>query len=185
MKRNEVLYEKIPQRKLAYFYIPRYFIDASSSQIRVLFRLLAICLAGMQVWAAIASQSMNPDGISYLDIGDAYFRADWQNAINPVWSPFYSWLLGFVNFVFKPSMSWQFPTVHIINFLIFLAALLSFEFMWGKIRTTDAEQGSLRISDRLWWTLGYVLFIWISLSLIRIWSVTPDMLMATYFGKKG
>lgn len=123
---------------------------------------------------------MNPDGISYLDIGDAYFRADWQNAINPVWSPFYSWLLGFVNLVFKPSMSWQFPTVHIVNFLIFLAALLSFEFMWGKVRTIDTKQGSLRIPDLLWWALGYLLFIWISLSLIQLWAVTPDMLMATF-----
>jgi hypothetical protein len=167
-------------QKSASFSLPKYFSDISTAQIRMVLRLLAICLAAVQVWAAITSQSMNPDGISYLDIGDAYFRADWQNAINPVWSPFYSWLLGFVNFVFKPSMSWQFPTVHIVNFLIFLAALLSFEFMWGKIRASEAEQDFLTISGPLWWTLGYMLFIWISLSLIQIWSVTPDMLMATF-----
>lgn len=167
--------------KSAYFFLNKYFTDdADSAQVRTLFRLLAIGLAGVQVWAAISSQSMNPDGISYLDIGDAYFRADWENAINPVWSPFYSWFLGFANFVFKPPMPWQFPTVHIVNFSIYLTALLSFEFMWGRVRTNDIEHGSLRISTPLWWTLGYTLFIWISLSLIQIWSVTPDMLMATF-----
>jgi hypothetical protein len=31
---------------------------------------------------------MNPaDGISYLDIGDAYWRGDWHMAINAFWSP--------------------------------------------------------------------------------------------------
>ena len=130
-------------QKSGYFSIPRYFINANSVQIRWFFRLFALCLAGVQVWAAITSQSMNPDGISYLDIGDAYFRADWRNAINPVWSPFYSWLLGFANLITRPSISWQFPTVHITNFLIFLTALFSFEFMWEKLRTRDAEQGTV------------------------------------------
>jgi 4-amino-4-deoxy-L-arabinose transferase-like glycosyltransferase len=32
----------------------------------------------------------------------------------------------------------------------------------------------------LWWGLGYLLFIWITLSFIEIWSVTPDMLMASF-----
>jgi hypothetical protein len=36
------------------------------------------------------------------------------------------------------------------------------------------------LPDYWWWTLGYILFIWISLSLIEIWAVTPDMLMAVF-----
>jgi 4-amino-4-deoxy-L-arabinose transferase-like glycosyltransferase len=54
--------------------------------------------------------------------------------------------------------------------------------MWGTIRSTHlsaSETNVLEIPDELWWTLGYLLFIWISLSLIEIWSVTPDMLMAS------
>lgn len=156
--------------------LPKY--QASVFQIQVTFRAVAVALGGLHTYAAIKSQSMNADGISYLDIGDAYFRADWANAINAVWSPLYSWILGLVNFIFKPSMDWEFPTVHIVNFLIFLAALASFEFMWTNVRrtSTDAET----ISESTWWALGYLLFIWISLSLIQIWAVTPDMLMATF-----
>jgi 4-amino-4-deoxy-L-arabinose transferase-like glycosyltransferase len=154
--------------------------DADPSKVRILFRFMAIALGGLHTYAAVKSQSMNADGIAYLDIGDAYFRADWANAINAVWSPLYSWILGLVNFIFKPSMEWEFPTVHIVNFIIYLFALTSFEFMWSKVRKKNSQPESHRLSDPLWWTLGYLLFIWTSLSLIQIWSVTPDMLMAAF-----
>ena len=150
---------------------------ADPSKIRNLCRVLAVGLGALHAYAAIKSQSMNADGIAYLDIGDAYFRADWANAINPVWSPLYSWILGFVNFVFQPSMEWAFPTVHIVNFFIYLFALTSFEFMWDNVRGTHQLEDQ-RLSDPWWWTLGYLLFIWTSLSLIQLWAVTPDMLMA-------
>ena len=91
---------------------------------------------------------MNADGISYLDIGDAYFRADWVNAINPVWSPLYSWILGFANFVIRPSIQWEFPVVHLVNFIIYLMALSSFEFMWKRVRTFEASNEFL-YHDRL------------------------------------
>jgi hypothetical protein len=152
--------------------------DANLSMVRILFRFIAIALGGLHSLSAIKSQSMNADGIAYLDIGDAYFRADWANAVSAVWSPLYSWILGLVNFILKPSMEWEFPTVHIVNFIIYLFALTSFEFMWSKVRKKNPQSESHRLSDPLWWALGYLLFIWTSLSLIQIWSVTPDMLMA-------
>lgn len=152
--------------------------DAHPKNVRALFRFMALALGGLHTYAAIQSQSMNADGIAYLDIGDAYFRADWATAVNAVWSPLYSWILGLVNFIFKPSMQWEFPTVHIVNFFIYLFALASFEFMWGKVHSTNIQPETQRLSDPLWWTLGYLFFIWISLSLIQIWAVTPDMLMA-------
>jgi hypothetical protein len=153
----------------------------TSNHLKILFRLIAVLLAGMHTWAAVRSQSMNADGISYLDIGDAYFRGDWANAINPVWSPMYSWFLGLTNFIVKPSMEWEFPTVHIINLLIFIFAMMSFEFMWGRVRLPNTSGSStIHLPEWLWWSLGYLLFIWTSLSLIQIWAVTPDMLMAAF-----
>ena len=152
--------------------------DNNSSKIRIISRVLAVVLGGIHAYAAISSQSMNADGIAYLDIGDAYFRGDWAVAINAVWSPLYSWILGLVNFIFKPSMQWEFPTVHIVNFFIYLFVLASFEFMWGRVRSENTDHEWSRLSTPLWWTLGYLLFIWITLSLIQMWAVTPDMLMA-------
>jgi hypothetical protein len=153
----------------------------TSNHLKIFFRFIAVLLAGMHTWAAVRSQSMNADGISYLDIGDAYFRGDWANAINPVWSPMYSWFLGLTNFIVKPSMEWEFPTVHIINLLIFIFAMMSFEFMWGRVRLPNTSGSStIHLPEWLWWSLGYLLFIWTSLSLIQIWAVTPDMLMAAF-----
>lgn len=150
---------------------------ANPSKIRNWCRALAIVLGALHAYAAIKSQSMNADGIAYLDIGDAYFRGDWATAINPVWSPLYSWLLGLVNFIFKPAMQWEFPTVHIVSFFIYLFALACFEFMWRNVRGTLHPEDQ-HISEPFRWTLGYLLFIWTSLSLIQLWAVTPDMLMA-------
>jgi 4-amino-4-deoxy-L-arabinose transferase-like glycosyltransferase len=155
-------------------------IDIRFVHVRTAFRTLAVLLGALHTYAAVKSQSMNADGISYLDIGDAYFRADWATAINTVWSPLYSWILGLVNFIFKPSMAWEFPAVHLVNFLIFLAALSSFEFMWGNARAVPQISNTHTISESFWWALGYLLFIWTSLSLIEIWAVTPDMLMAVF-----
>ena len=155
-------------------------VDENLRKVHVLFRMLAVGLGVLHVYAAITSQSMNADGISYLDIGDAYFRADWMNAINPVWSPLYSWILGFANFVIRPSIQWEFPVVHLVNFVIYMIALGSFEFMWKRVRTYEASNESYAMPDFWWWTLGYLLFIWISLGLIEIWAVTPDMLMAVF-----
>ena len=153
-------------------------VNENLRKLHVLFRVLAIGLGALHVYAAIKSQSMNADGISYLDIGDAYFRADWATAINPVWSPLYSWILGFANFVIRPTIQWEFPVVHLVNFIIYLGALSGFEFMWKRVRTYEASNESYVVPDFWWWTLGYLLFIWISLSLIQLWAVTPDMLMA-------
>ena len=155
-------------------------VNQNLKKVHILFRILAIGLGVLHVYAAITSQSMNADGVSYLDIGDAYFRADWVNAINPVWSPLYSWILGFANFVIRPSIQWEFPVVHLVNFIIYLLALSSFEFMWKRVRTSEASNELYTIPDSWWWTLGYLLFIWVSLGLIEIWSVTPDMLMAVF-----
>ena len=152
--------------------------ESKTANFQIFFRLMAIGFGGLHTYAAIKSQSMNADGIAYLDIGDAYFRADWTNAINAVWSPLYSWILGLVNFIFKPSMEWEFPIVHIVNFFIYLLALASFEFMWRNVRKVQSHPKSIWLTEPLWWSLGYLLFIWTLLSLIQIWAVTPDMLMA-------
>ncbi len=56
--------------------------------------VVALALAAAHGWAQ--RFTMNADGISYLDIGDAYWRGDWHNAINAYWSPLYSysWFLS-------------------------------------------------------------------------------------------
>lgn len=159
---------------------------ARSSQTQVYLHfvswILAIALGALHAWAAARSHSMNEDGISYLDIGDAYMRGDWGQAINAVWSPVYSWLLGLLMVVVKPSVAQEFPLVHTFNFAIYVTALFCFTFFWRQLMQYRRERLSLETSSGLpdWamWSLGYALFIWTSLGLVRLWSVTPDMLVA-------
>ena len=158
-------------------------IATSPSGIRVFFLFFAITIGSVHTWAAITSSSMNPDGIAYLDIGDAYLRGDWANAINPTWSPLYSWILGLVLYLVQPSMEWEFPTVHLVNFAIFLLALISFFFFWRQLsqyRQQTTLDSDVTIPNWAWLSIGYILFIWVTLSLINIWAVTPDMLMAVF-----
>jgi hypothetical protein len=105
-------------------------------------RAVTIIMGGLYAWAAAISHSMNADGINYLDMGDALIQGDWQIAINSVWSPMYALILGLSIRILDPPIQWEFPTVHLANLLIFLLALVCFEFFWRQIMTVQ----QLRIS---------------------------------------
>ncbi|MBA3714787.1 MAG: hypothetical protein H0W76_20390, partial [Pyrinomonadaceae bacterium] len=69
--------------------------------LHIVFWSIAIVLGALHAWHG--RYEISPDGISYLDMGDAYWRGDFQMAINGYWSPLYSWLLGLALLVIKPS----------------------------------------------------------------------------------
>ena len=143
--------------------------------------LIAVAAGGVHALGAVIRQSMNPDGVAYLDIGDAYIRGDWGVAVNSYWSPLYSWILGLTMQVAQPQMRWEFPTVHLVNFVIYIIALICFERFWlelGRWRQTKLTEDDVSLPEWLWLALGYSLFVYAALNLIRVWSVTPDMLVA-------
>lgn len=148
------------------------------------FRLLAVILAILHTWAAVSAYSMNADGIVYLDIGDAFWRGEWGTAVNAVWSPLYAWILGLALRLFNPAMAWEFALVHLVDFAIYLGALLCFEQLWRQLWVYQQEEqqhdGRISLPEWAWLAIGYTLFIWVSMSLIEIWAVTPDMLMACF-----
>jgi hypothetical protein len=128
---------------------------------------------------------MNPDGISYLDMGDAYWRGDWHHAINAYWSPLYSWILEFFVKVFKPTPYWEYPLTHFVNFLIFAGALACFDFFLATFIADRKRRHSQLpvstqsgLSESSWWLLGYGLFACSSLVLIGLYRVSPDLCVA-------
>jgi hypothetical protein len=129
---------------------------------------------------------MGPDGISYLDMGDAYLRGDWHTAVNVYWSPLYSWLLGAALKILRPSAYWEFPVVHVVNSFIFLGALASFEFLlralidWQRKRKPSGEDGLVSLPPWAWYLIGYSVFLWISFELMKLEQVTPDMCVAAF-----
>src|SRR6476646_1488755 len=89
--------------------------------------LVSILLAALHSW--VGRHAMNPDGVTYMDISDAYRAGHWKAALNSYRSPLYSWLLLPALAVTQASPDTEFAAVHAVNFLIFLAALFCFHYL--------------------------------------------------------
>ena len=151
----------------------------------ILLAVAAVGLGAVHAWTV--RHTMNPDGVSYLDMGDAYLRGDWGVAVNAYWSPLYAWLLGLALLALKPSPYWEFAVVHFVNFAIYLCAMAAFHFLLRELirhhRTRTAELGPDRratLPDWAWWAFGYGLFVWSSLHLIGMKRVNPDLCAAVF-----
>ena len=150
-------------------------------QARGFYRLLAVLLAGVQTFAV--RNSITPDGMSYLDLARAYGRHDWAMIVNGYWGPFYAWLLALVLGICKPSIRWEYPVVHIMNFIVFLFAMAAFEFFWAtalryrETRAFNARYPASRLSDFQLWIFGYALFLWLTVGNI-LYLINPDLCLA-------
>jgi hypothetical protein len=121
---------------------------------------------------------MGDDGVSYLDMGDLYWKGDWHAALNGLWSPLYGWLTGLMFLLTKPTMRWEYSEVELMNFAIFIGALFCFEFFWRQLlafRGGKAWAGGARTFA---WVLGYLLFAYVHLVIHPLVLVTPDLLVA-------
>lgn len=156
--------------------------------------LIAAVLGAMDAWTG--RNALNPMGVSYLDMGDAYFRGEWATALNGFWSPLYSLPLGLVTHLIKPSAEYEFAVVHLANYLIYLAALIAFDFFLRELMSVHKEGGTsspkaqgtkqrtaaaaVALPDWAWEALGYTLFIWCTLGLITLISTSPDLLLSVF-----
>jgi hypothetical protein len=146
--------------------------------------ILCIALGTGQAW--INRYAMNQDGMSYLDVGDAFFRRDWAQAISGYWSPMYCWFVGLALHLVRPSIWWEFITVHVVNLLIYFAALFCFRFFVHSLllairgQKMHGTDDSRPLPEWVLWGLGYGIFLWASLVLIDASDVTPDLLVAAW-----
>lgn len=143
---------------------------------------VALVLGFIQTWRS--RHAMNADGVSYLDIADAYLASDWPAAINAYWSPLYSWLLGGTLTVVRPSPYWEFTVAHFVTFGIYVVSLGTFELLLTEIirARRDHAPGDDEFTgpgaEWAWRVLGYSLFLWSALGMIGLTWVTPDMAVA-------
>ncbi len=131
---------------------------------------------------------INEDGISYLDMSDAFLRHNWHLLVNPIWSPLYPLLIGLVTWTTHPPVQWEVPIAHALNFVIFIGTLASFEFLLRQVLEIVRDNSAARSigsekSLHLWaWQLfAYGIFAWTSFGMI--WAprmVTPDMCVAMF-----
>lgn len=144
----------------------------------------AVALLGaFDAW--LGRNTFNPDGISYFDVADSYYRGNWDQAINAYWSPLYSWLVGLAFWILRPTPAWELKVVTLVDFLIFLAAMSCFHYflkglmLYHKKRSTNEGSGRYAtFPDWGWVSLGYAQFAWSSICLMGVSADTPDMCVA-------
>src|SRR3982751_2686011 len=147
--------------------------------IRSVFWCLAILLGAAQTWSV--RHSIFSDGIAYLDITSAYLRGDWVDAINPYWSPLYSWLLATAFLIIRPAPYWQVAVLHTVNFAAFLASCAAMEFylrelvQYTKPLPTFRHEGT-PLSRPIIYLAGYSAILFAGLSTVTIWYCSPDMI---------
>lgn len=147
--------------------------------------IVCVGFALLEAWSQ--RQFINEDGISYLDMSDALLRHNWHLLINPIWSPLYPLLIGVATWLTHPSAQWEVPIVHVLNLIIFLGTLASFEFLLRQVICVLGREHGLEDADsaRLpiwtWQLLGYSLFAWSTVGML--WAprmVTPDLCVAMF-----
>ena len=152
-------------------------------RIRLTFWALGAVLGFCQAWTSRLDAIDYT--VSFLDMGSYFFHGHHGAIINGFWSPLYALLYGLTITVFKPSMYWEYPTVHLLVFIIFLFTMACFDYFLRQAMQLRADfdpekKGSSEL-DWVWITLGYSLFLWSSLQLIVENQETPDLLVAGFF----
>jgi hypothetical protein len=156
-------------------------MTTSLRRLKLGFRIFIVVLGFLQAWAG--RFFIEPDGVNYFDVAQAYLRRDWGQAINGYWSPMYSWLLAFVEIIFRPSLYWQSTFLHVLNFLLFVLALIAFEFFLSRLLALVPSLFP-ELDDEVarpawaWWMLGYAAFAVCTLRVITLRNDTPDMALA-------
>jgi hypothetical protein len=141
-------------------------------------RAATVLLALLQAY--VMRHYLNEDGVSYLDLGDAYLRGDWQAGVNGTWSPLYTWLTGAVLAIVQPSAYWQFATVKLLNVALLIATMFAFEWFLSEvaIRLRDRETASLSpLPEPYFRLLAWLIFPVASLNMTSVGLVTPDLLV--------
>jgi hypothetical protein len=159
--------------------------DPALRRFEIAAALAAVAAGALYAWTG--RYAMNADGITYLDMADAYVRRDWEMAISTVWSPLYAWLLAAGRAALRAGPSFEFPAVQFTNFVIYLATVACFGFFlrallrYRRALPPHGPSGSRPVVSVPDWALllgGYAVFIWAMLDLIRVELVTPHLTVA-------
>jgi hypothetical protein len=140
--------------------------------------IAALCLlCGLliiaQAW--VGRFSMDPDGVSYLDMADKLGHGDFSPLLHPYWSPLYPSLLA-ISLKAIPAPHEKFQAVHLANGLIGLAALAAFTFFITEYLRGRAAESTASLRCRA--GFAYSLFLWAALEAMGAVAVNPDFCVA-------
>jgi hypothetical protein len=158
---------------------------------------MGIMAAAFGVWRRF----ITVDGLAYLDMADAYLDGGWSAGTNGYWGALYPLLLAGAFALDRPALENELVVVKAVHAGMYLMALAAFIFFWREVdrvrrggevdpgTRSDVDSSSAVPSPRVegdpsgvlpswaFWGTGYVLFLWCTLRLIRIWTMSPDILV--------
>ena len=140
-----------------------------------------ILIAIARAW--FTRYQLEADAMSYLDVARAAAEGHAGAAIHPYWSPGYPVLLSLFFRALHPNAYWEFPLVHFVNLLIFIAGLASFRLFWGEAlrwHRQSADGPDSEIAESVFWALGYAAFGIATFNVITLGIVSPDLLVSVF-----
>jgi hypothetical protein len=138
-------------------------------------RAFVLGLGAASLW--LGRDGINPDGVAYLDVSDAYLSGEWASRTG-YWSPFYPMLLALARLVGGTAPARELLVAQALNFVVFLATFVGFELLVRSLRNAPADgRPASSPNDTAWLVLAYTLFAVATVGWIRTWLVTPDMLV--------
>lgn len=148
------------------------------SAIRVLFWIALIGAALAQVVGA--SDTVNADGINYIELAQRAAAGHLDFAANGYWSPLYPALMAIGLTLARPFALDALPIARGVNVVIIVVCALAFEWLLATLERAVAggdgrETPSIhRVTRR---GAAYALFLWAVLRLQQATTVTPDLLV--------
>src|SRR5277367_1698112 len=138
---------------------------------------LCLCFAAILTWSA--RHSMNPDGLSYLDLASEAVTSGPRSLVNSYWSPGYPAVIGVAMFLFHPAPEQEFALIHFVNLLIFVFALAAFSiFLRHWFAAIRAEESGKEAWKHYFTPFAFCTFLWFTLNDIGTEVVTPDLAVA-------
>jgi len=128
------------------------------------------------------------DGISYVEVGEAFLRGDWAHAVNGYWSPLYGLLLAAPLRLFQPSPEHEIYVLQLVNVMVYAGTLTALDVLLRRIieakeacHQSGMERATASLPAWSFIALGYVLLAWAAAYWFSLWLVNSDVLFAGFF----
>ncbi|HUQ82894.1 MAG TPA: hypothetical protein VM076_17210 [Gemmatimonadaceae bacterium] len=141
-------------------------------------RAFVVMFGVMALW--LARDGLNADGIAYLDASDVFLSGRWPASGSGYWSPLYPTLLALARLVGGTAPARELAIAHAVNLVAFLLAYGALELMlFSARRATPTREAGAEPNDITWALVAYGVFAIATIAWIRMWILTPDMLVAS------
>lgn len=135
--------------------------------------VLAVAIGLLNAWGT--RFSLNPDGVSYVEMGRHAAMSGPAALINGYWSPGYPALLAPVFWMMRTGWVTTIPALHVVNLAIYVATLLVFLRLMRRASSPELHGDATARGLAAHATpLGVVLFAVIGIECISLELLTPD-----------